>query len=268
MREIVIVKLGGSLITDKRRASTVRPQILSRLCAEIAAVRESLPEALLVAHGSGSFGHVAAQAHGFSTAGNQPVSNEGISQTQAQAHRLHSYVFEALGSAGVASFSFSPASAMVMSDTGDAELYEEPVVLALDLGLVPVTFGDVVLDRSRRASVCSTEAVLSALADRLPRERYRVRRVLWMGRTDGVLGASGDTIPIIDEHNVDAVLDLVQGAAETDVTGGMKLRVETAWRMARSGITSQILNGLETGVLRRALRGGESSGTRIEGLQR
>ncbi len=65
MPDLVVVKLGGSLITDKRTDSTLRPEVLARLCREIAAGREQLEESLMVTHGSGSFGHVAARRHEY-----------------------------------------------------------------------------------------------------------------------------------------------------------------------------------------------------------
>ena len=64
MENLLFLKLGGSLITDKTRPRTVRPKMLAGLCAEIATVRAHDPNLLLLlGHGSGSFGHVAAKKH-------------------------------------------------------------------------------------------------------------------------------------------------------------------------------------------------------------
>ena len=266
MRNVVIVKLGGSLITDKGQASTLRPEILSRLCLEIEASRQTMSEALIVAHGSGSFGHIAARRHSFSAERCEPVSIEGISEVQAQAHELHRSVMEALRAAGVPCFSFSPGSAMVGSRKDVSFLAVDPVCLALDQGLVPVTHGDVVLDRDRGALVCSTENAVLALVRGLPVDRYRVLRAIWMGETEGVYDAHGDTVPIIDLRNLRKALEEVGESTGTDVTGGMRLRIETAMELARSGVESYILSGLEAGALGRALLGEETPGTRIEAI--
>ena len=264
MRDTVIVKLGGSLITDKGQASTLRPEILSRLCSEIAASHATLAEALIVAHGSGSFGHMAALRHGFAAERHEPVSIEGISEVQAQAHELHRRVMHALREAGLPCFSFSPSSAMAGSGGNAATLGVDPVCLALDQGLVPVTHGDVVLDRSRGASICSTEGAVLALVQSLPVDRYRVVRAIWMGETEGVYDSRGVTLPTIDRGSLHEALEQVGDSAGADVTGGMRLRIETAFELARNGVESHILNGLEAGTLQRALSGEEASGTRIE----
>ncbi len=65
MRDVTLVKLGGSLLTEKARPETARPAVIARLAAEIAAAAPRLAEPLIIAHGSGSFGHVAARRHGI-----------------------------------------------------------------------------------------------------------------------------------------------------------------------------------------------------------
>ena len=59
---LTLVKLGGSLITDKRVEKSFRRDVVKRLADEIAAARAVDPELkLLIGHGSGSFGHFAAK---------------------------------------------------------------------------------------------------------------------------------------------------------------------------------------------------------------
>ncbi len=64
-RELVFLKLGGSLITDKKRPHTPRMDVIRRLAREIAAARNIRPDLQLVlGHGSGSFGHIPAEKYG------------------------------------------------------------------------------------------------------------------------------------------------------------------------------------------------------------
>ncbi len=64
VRELVFLKLGGSLITDKNQRYTARLDRLSHLADEIRTALTDLPDLRLVlGHGSGSFGHYAVQDH-------------------------------------------------------------------------------------------------------------------------------------------------------------------------------------------------------------
>ena len=60
---VTLLKLGGSLITDKNQNATLRPDVLARLASEIYAALEQKPQPLLIGHGSGSFGHFEAKTH-------------------------------------------------------------------------------------------------------------------------------------------------------------------------------------------------------------
>jgi isopentenyl phosphate kinase len=261
---LYVVKLGGSLITDKERPSTARREVIARLAGELAVARPALPHGLIVSHGSGSFGHAAAARYGLADGVRETAQLPGVAATQDQAHRLHRIVIEELIGAGLSTFSLAPSSFLIADGGRPVEVHLEPLVRALALGLVPVTFGDVVLDRSRGASICSTETVLLALVPRLAAAGMPVTEVLWMGATPGVLDQRGETVAAIDGANIDSVVAAATGAAGTDVTGGMRHRVETAWSLAALGVESLILDGLEPGPLTRALRDEPAGGTRVD----
>src|SRR4051794_7077750 len=111
MPDLLLLKLGGSLITDKAGEESPRHEVIARLAEEIA--RASASSSLLVAHGSGSFGHVAARRHGI---GRGPLSAgqlAGACATQERAAALHHIVVAALIEAGAPAFSIAPSSCVV-----------------------------------------------------------------------------------------------------------------------------------------------------------
>jgi isopentenyl phosphate kinase len=255
MPEAVLLKLGGSLITEKADARGVtRPAVIARLAGEIARAAPRIPERIVLGHGSGSFGHVAAREHGIAGGLRSPAQLPGISLTQERAAALHREVVSALAAAGLAPFSIAPASCVVFSDGRPAEMSDEPLRLALAAGLLPVVYGDVVMDREQGVAICSTERILEMLAARLA-----VRRVLWLGETDGVYGEDGRPIPRLSS------LEGIRFSSPvgTDVTGGMRHRVETALALARKGVRSVIFNGLTPGLLEQALLGKTVPGTEV-----
>ena len=152
--DAILIKLGGSLITEKSREETARTEVIQRLAAEIADLAAVRPELLIVGHGSGSFGHVAAKrfgiAHGIRDTGQLP----GVPLTQQKAAALHRIVTAALSAAGALPFSIAPSSCVVAASGQPVEIADEPLVLALGGGLLPVVYGDVVTDRDWGVSIC------------------------------------------------------------------------------------------------------------------
>ncbi|MEM1202744.1 MAG: isopentenyl phosphate kinase [Acidobacteriota bacterium] len=263
-RDLLLVKLGGSLLTDKRRPGHLRTAVLERLAAEVAGALGDLRGALLIGHGSGSFGHVAAARHGL-RAGLGDAPPIGAADTQNEAARLHRSVCGALIEAGAPAWTWAPSTALTLEAgrpvTGDLR----PLLGALSAGMVPVTYGDVVVDRELGAAIASTEAVLGYLIRRLRRRSTgpRVRRVLWLGETAGIYDRDGLTVPTVDEGNRRRIRGMIGEAAGTDVTGGMLLRLDTTYALARLGIESLIADGTVPGLAAAALRGEDVPGTRV-----
>lgn len=262
MSGVVLLKLGGSLLTDKTRDDTDRPEVLERLAGEIATVlAEPDPPRLVLGHGSGSFGHAAAARSGLAAgiAGGlgSPERLRGVVATRERAVELHRRVVAALAHAGALPFSIAPSSALVMADGRGAFCHLEPLRLALASGFLPVVYGDVVMDRRQGVAIASTEVVFLALADAgLP-----ISRALWAGVTEGVLDDAGQPIPAIRvgaSHRAEAAAG---ASAGTDVTGGMRHRLAAVLELARRGIPSVIFDGQVPGRLAETLRGRRVPGT-------
>ena len=220
---------------------------------------------MIVGHGSGSFGHVTAAQHQVHLGARSDEQVEGVAATQAHAHRLHRLVAETMWKAGCRPFSFAPSSSVVATG-GDAQKIDaRPIAAALELGLVPVVFGDVVMDNEWGASICSTERAFEMVISALRSLGWGVSRVIWAGETEGIYDREGVTIPRIDSGNVDDITASLEGASGEDVTGGIRLRLETAWRLAEDGVESLIINGLEPEILAGALAGRDVPATCVSG---
>lgn len=284
LSEVTLLKLGGSLLTEKTAVDAIRPAVLARLAAEIAEVAHTdswapaagTPPAagaprragLVLAHGSGSFGHVAARRHGIAGGLRDASQLPGVSLTQERAAALHWQVCAALAAAGLHPFSLAPSSSVVAAAGRPQGIALEPLLLALAHGLLPVLYGDVVMDREQGVAICSTERLFELLARELPAHGVRVRRVLWLGETDGVYDAAGRTLNRLAAGDLARHGELrgaIGAAAGTDVTGGMLHRVETALALAARGIPSLIANGTTPGLLAAALRGEPVHCTEITG---
>jgi isopentenyl phosphate kinase len=263
VRDIVLLKLGGSLITDKARPETPRPEVIARLAREIAQAAARHPFLLIVGHGSGSFGHVAARRFGIAEGIRSADQLPGVSLTQQRAATLHRLVVEALAEAGALPYSIAPSSGLVTAAGRPVAFADEPLLIALQNGLLPVLYGDVVMDREQGAAIGSTEQVFETVARCLLDKGWKIRRALWLGETDGLYDQSGRTISRVCDADSEATARAIGDPKGTDVTGGMRLRLETALTLAKMGIPSLLLNGLTPGLLEKALRGEAVAGTEV-----
>ena len=265
VNSFVLMKLGGSLITDKKRVGVARHAAIRRLAGEIAAIAGS-PKAprLLVGHGSGSFGHAAAAEGGLFPGTDARKKLDAIAETRRRASDLNVLVVAALFEAGARPISFAPSSFLHAEDGRVVGRFLEPVFSALDRGLLPVVYGDVVLDATRGATVVSTEAVFLIVAQEAARRGRAIARAIWLGETDGVHDGDGSTIGHMTATKAGKSARRVSGASGTDVTGGMALRLRTVSVLAKAGIASAIVDGRKPGALAKAVAGREAGGTRVD----
>lgn len=268
MDNLIFLKLGGSLITDKSRPYTARVEKIRELAEQIArALREQPALRLLLGHGSGSFGHTAAREY-RTREGVPPESPEagrywqGFAEVGYQARRLHVLVMDALREADAPALSLPPSAAVVARD-GKVERWDlEPLQRALSAGLLPVIHGDVVFDRARGGTILSTEELFAHLAHAL-----RPQQILVAGLEAGVWADFPARTRLVEQIEPGAFAGIRTGvgpAVGADVTGGMaeKVRLLVGLCAELPGLTARIFSGEEPGNLLRALRG-EAPGTLI-----
>ena len=276
MKELVFVKLGGSLITDKTQPYTPLLDVMDDLAQQIASALHTQPNLrLLIGHGAGSFGHVAASE--YKTRDGYPRPSplthrerdttennywKGFAEVWYQASSLNRYVMEALHRAGVRAIALPPSSSVIASDGQVAVWETTPISMSLAAGIAPVVFGDVVFDEVRGGTILSTENLFAYLVKALSPER-----VLLAGLEDAVW----EDFPIrlrkierITPRSFEKLRGGIGKSAAADVTGGMDAKVSVMLELVQEnpGLKIQIFSGMEPGNLARALAG-ELLGTEI-----
>ncbi len=260
---LVFLKLGGSLITDKTRPYTARLEKLDSLAAELASVLTENPDLhLVLGHGSGSFGHAAANRHATHLGVSTPEAWRGFAEVWYQASALNRLVIEALHHAALPAVTFSPV-ASVTARAGKVFTWDHsPVQAALLNGLLPVVHGDVAFDEVRGGTILSTEDLFAHLARQLHPDR-----ILLSGLEAGVWADFPTRERLLAEITPADIshLSLNFGvAAGTDVTGGMHSKVTGMLALVEEipDLEICIFSGEQPGNLRRALLG-ENPGTRL-----
>lgn len=277
MKELVLLKLGGSLITDKTQPHTPRLDVMDDLALQIKTALQTRPDLRLVlGHGSGSFGHVPASEYhtrdGLPPRATPLAHRErdateenywrGFAEVWYQASELNRFVMTALHKAGVPAIALPPVSSVIASDGQVAVWETTPLRMALAAGIMPVVYGDVVFDEIRGGTILSTEDLFSHLTHALSPER-----ILLAGLEAAVwedFPARTRKIERITPASFEEVSAGVGKAAGADVTGGMESKVRQMLGLVKTvpGLTVQVFSGEAPGNLVRAL-GGETLGTLI-----
>lgn len=263
MKSVVLIKIGGSLITDKQKQFVLRKRALKKISQEVARAFKESGKLLVVGHGAGSFGHVPAEKYQTISGIIDEQSLEGMVRVRVAAGQLNRIVVEKFVEVGVPAVPISPSSCFVAKGGSAVRVFAEPVELLLKNGLLPVVYGDVVLDREQGFTILSTEKVLGLLALALKRKGWAVERLIHCGITDGVYDGRGKTVAQITSQNFKRYKKMVGKSGGTDVTGGMLHKVEEALELAQKGIPSFIIDGTKRGNLSKAVMGKKVEGTKI-----
>lgn len=260
-KEIVLLKLGGSLITDKDKPYTPRLDKLHELATEIKTALDLNPNLLLIlGHGSGSFGHVAAKKHGTRNGVSTREQWYGFAEVRFQAAELNRFVVQSLLEVGLPALPFPPSASMISRNRKVIHHNVLTIQNALDVNLLPVVQGDVALDEALGGTILSTEDVFTFLI-----EKFNCSKILLAGIEAGVwedFPARTKLVKQIQVSTYEKMRSGIGGSASTDVTGGMKAKVEEMLALIQKNenLTAQIFSAEESGFLTRALQG-ENVGT-------
>jgi isopentenyl phosphate kinase len=277
MKELIFLKLGGSLITDKTQPYTPRLDVIEDVALQISTALQNHPDLRLVlGHGSGSFGHVAASEYqtrdGFFPRASPLMHRErdeteenywkGFAEVWYQASALNRFLMKALRKTNVPAISLPP-SANVIASNGQVSIWETTAIrMALAAGLVPVIYGDVTFDEVRGGTILSTEDLFGFLSRALNPER-----ILLAGLEAAVwedFPARTRKLETITPQSFSEISERLGKADGADVTGGMETKVTQMLELVQQNrdLKIQIFSGAEPGNVGRALSG-ETLGTWI-----
>ncbi|MFW6321608.1 MAG: isopentenyl phosphate kinase [Halohasta sp.] len=250
--ELVVLKLGGSVITDKDRPETVDDDALNSVLDAVTTALEDEDTSfrLVVVHGGGSFGHVHAADHGVSTTDGTHEAR-GANAIHAAMKRLNRVVVDRLHERDVAALPVHPLSVAARDREGNLSLPATAVEGLLAEGFVPVLHGDVIAHAGEGVTVLSGDEIVTSLADSLGASRVGL-----CSTVPGVLDADGEVIAEIGSF--EQVQSVLGESESTDVSGGMAAKVQ---ELLDLGAPAHIFGPDAVG----SFLSGERAGTLVDG---
>lgn len=219
---MIVVKIGGSAITDKKGFKKARFEAIKSLAKQIAEVR---PKNLILVHGAGSFGHPFVVKYKLK----EEKNPEGIVRAHMSCVELNSIVCNAMIKYGLKPFPIHPLQTFKLK--GGEVLFDVKIFeYALREGFIPVTHGDMVYDEDERFfKVLSGDDITIELA-----RVFKAEKVGFATDVEGVF-VNGRLAKYVSWEDLDHL-----GFAEgVDVTGGMKGKVE---KILKSNIVARIFS--------------------------
>jgi len=258
-----IIKLGGSVITDKTKECYFKEKTMNNLAKNI---KKANKETIIV-HGAGSFGHILAKKYKLDQGYQNPGQIKGFTLTHEKVQTLNSLVLKSLHKHEIHAVSISPHSIVKLNnyelEKMDFKIFEE----YLQKKFTPVTFGDVVLDRKLGFSICSGDLLVQELA-----KQFKPKRVIFVIDEDGLYTANpkiDKKAELIEKTTISELESLSTFADKhADVTGGMKGKINTIKNIAKNGIDTVLLNGNKPDRLYDALVGHKTKSTNIVGVKK
>jgi isopentenyl phosphate kinase len=247
MRQRVVVKWGGGLITEKSALKTVQTEVLDRLAEQLETCLANGLDVVLV-HGAGSFGHLKAKQYRLAegriashNVNGDLTQDQAVEEVRADMLELNAHVMAALTKRDISAVTLPPhqwARNTGESFDGDLSLFRDA-----PQGIVLVTYGDVVdCDGEGEFGILSGDDLVVRLALELPGVQ---RLVFAMGGVDGVLAQPpqpGKPQDLLETLSNEGEFEGIH-ATELDVTGGIGLKVQRGFQVLEQGIEVVLVNG-------------------------
>ena len=255
-----IIKLGGSVITDKTKPNQFKPHIVTQLAQEIKEAKQPL----ILIHGAGSFGHILAKQHKLNQGFKKETQRIGFAQTHAQVQQLNNLILTIFHDQQLPIISLPPHALLQLNNHKPYKFETKIFHSYLHQGFIPITFGDVVLDKVLGFSICSGDLLLQLLT-----QQFKPTKTIFVIDEDGLYTENPKQNPkakLIEKTTIKELEKLkTTKNHHADVTKGMEGKLQTIQNVAHMGIDTILVNGNIEKRLYNILTGKPTPHTVIQG---
>ncbi|MGB5912805.1 MAG: type 2 isopentenyl-diphosphate Delta-isomerase [Promethearchaeia archaeon] len=258
---IYLLKLGGSLLTDKNKPLSLREDVINSTIEQII---ESNKKVVLI-HGGGSFGHPIAKKYQLSKGLNTSINNQvlGLSKTHEKMNQLNTIIVNKFLNKNYPVLSISPSTIFTKRSQQFVLNSINPIEISLKLGILPILYGDIILEEDGSFSIISGDDIILELCKTL--KNFEVVKVIFAIEKDGIYVKDGSNIEFASEINFDELksIELAELEHKIDVTGGIGKKFEVIKQIVELNIPVQVINGLKKNYIFKSLKNQKVVSTNI-----
>ena len=256
---MIVIKLGGAAITDKRRLSVINRKTIESSARVLASHRN-----YLLVHGAGSFGHIPVRKYNLTGRVGSYRQLVGYAKTKASLLKLESELVSILAKNHIPVAPVAASSCLIADRGRIVSQNFEAVANMLELGLIPCIGGDLVQDISLGATVVSGDQIAVKLAT-----AFHARSIIFGTDVDGLFTADpkrdhkAKLISTLDTSGLRKWARRAEPANVPDASGGMRGKLTELLPAVKAGVKVMIINLNHPQRLQRAIAGKPVKGTII-----
>ncbi|HWY34423.1 MAG TPA: isopentenyl phosphate kinase [Nitrosopumilaceae archaeon] len=246
---MILIKLGGSIITNKQKPLTPNISAINKIAIQLKKIREPI----IIVHGGGSFGHYWSVRYNMHT---KPAkySKKGVAIVKNSMIELNKIILDSFLKNKLNPYCLPPTDFM-FGDKADTKKVKEILRIAKD-GLVPVSYGDVLWHGQNKFYILSGDKIMEILAKVL-----KPRLAVFVLNVDGVYSDMKTKKLLYEIKSQKTTISKVG----MDVTGGMTRKIKEATMISKVGVNVFLVNGNKPERIVNAIKGKKFEGTVFRG---
>ena len=242
---MILIKLGGSIITNKEKPLSARRKAIDSILNQIKRIREPM----ILVHGGGSYGHYWSVKYDMHT---KPAKYDmrGVSIVKNSMIDLNKIILNSAVKNRINAYCLPPTDFM----NGNKPIKNK--ILAINeiakSGLTPVTYGDALWFGKKKSYILSGDVIMNIIGKIL-----KPRLSIFVLDVDGVYSNTKSKKLIYDFKKEKPIIS----KNKIDVTGGMTRKITEAANMSKSGLKVFFVNGNKPKRILDAVSGKKFEGT-------
>ena len=246
---MILIKLGGSIITNKEKPLSPRRKTIDILAKSL----KKISEPIIIVHGGGSYGHYWSVKYDMHTK-EKKYDLRGVAIIKNSMIELNKIILDSLLKNKLSPYCLPPTD--FMSGNKPISKKVKEIEKIAKSGMIPVTYGDALWFGQNKTFILSGDKIMTHIAKIL-----KPRLTIFALNEDGVYSdlkskkliyeLKGER-PSISENKM-------------DVTGGMTRKIEEASKIAKMGMNVFFVNGNKPERIVKAVKNSKFEGTVFRG---
>ena len=223
--EIDIIKLGGSVITDKANYKVLNKKVLENLVKIIGKWKNRC----IIVHGAGSFGHIIAEKYSLTSGYQNEEQLDGLTQIRYDMSELSLKILESFREENIRVLDFQTSALIYQKgEQNEKEFFLLPLIKALNLGMIPVLSGDILFSDDASFTIFSGDSLIELLT-----QKIEINRVIFLTDVDGLMVTDpvNRSVKLLETTDFEEFKDIELAdyisPKISDVTGGMIGKINT-----------------------------------------